>query len=128
MAVLLRVPEVEDPDFLAEMSYSEGATLRLTGSADRTSVAAIGKMFTALHDELCARGTRALVIDMSECDYMAATCFRQLLAFVNRVQALDTDKRYKLRLRGNRYVAWQVHSLAALACFDTDLISVEGGA
>jgi anti-anti-sigma regulatory factor len=126
MAVLLRVPDVEDPDFIVEMSYSEGAVLRLSGSADRTSVESIGKMFTSLHDELCKRGTRALVIDMTDCDYMAATCFRQLLALVNRVQTLEPEQRYKLRLRGNRSVAWQVHSLAALSCFDTDLISVEG--
>lgn len=126
MAVLLRVPDVEDPDFIAEMSYADGV-LRLSGSADKTSVDAIGKMFAALHDELCKRGTRALVIDMCDCDYMAATCFRQLLALVNRVQSLDADKRYKLRLRGNRSLAWQVHSLAALSCFDTELISVEGG-
>jgi anti-anti-sigma regulatory factor len=128
MAVLLRVPEVEDPDFIAEMTYVEGAVLRLSGSADRTSVESIGKMFVALHEELRKRGTRVLVIDVSDCDYMAATCFRQLLAFVNRVQSLETAQRYKLRLRGNRSVAWQVHSLAALACFDTDLISVEGSA
>lgn len=125
MAVLLRVPEVEDPHFVAELSYVEGAVLRLSGSADKTSVDVIADMFGRLHDELCQRATRAIVIDLRDCDYMAATCFRQLLAWVNKVQELDDDKRYKIRLRGNRSLAWQVHSLAALACFDTELISVE---
>jgi hypothetical protein len=126
MAVLLRVPDVEDPDFIVEMSYAEGAVLRLSGSADKASVHAIATMFGALHDELCVRGTRALVIDMYDVDFMAAPCFRQLLALVGRVQELEREKRYRIRLRGNRSVAWQTHSLAALSCFDTELISVEG--
>jgi hypothetical protein len=126
MAVLLRVPEVEDPDFIAEMSYADGAVLTLTGSADKTSTEGIAQMFAALHDELCERGARVLVIDMYDVDFMAAPCFRQLLALVGRVQELEAEKRYKLRLRRNRSVAWQTHSLAALSCFDTDLITVEG--
>ena len=125
MAVLLRVPEVEDPDFIAEMSYAEGAVLRLSGSADKSSVDALAAMFGALHDELCVRGTRALVIDMHDVDFMAAPCFRQLLALVGRVQELERGRRYRIRLRGNRSVPWQTHSLAALSCFDTELISVE---
>ena len=125
MAVLLRVPEVEDPDFIAEMSYAEGAVLRLSGSADKTSVDALAAMFDTLHVELCVRGTRALVIDMYDVDFMAAPCFRQLLTLVGRVQELERDRRYRIRLRGNRSVPWQTHSLAALSCFDTDLISVE---
>lgn len=122
---MLRVPEVDDPDFVAEMSYAEGPVLKLTGSVDKTSTAAIGALFSALHDELGERGARTVVIDMHDLDYMAASCFRQLLAWVNQVQALDDDRRYAIRLRGNPSVAWQVHSLAALACFDTELIRVE---
>lgn len=126
MAVLLRVPEVDDPDFVAEMSYAEGPVLRLTGSADKTSTDALASMFTAVHDELCSRGARTVVIDMTDVDFMAAPCFRQLLAWVNKVQEMDGERRYKLRLRGNRSLPWQIHSLAALSCFDTELLSVEG--
>jgi len=125
MAVLLRVPEVEDPDFTAEMSYADGAVLRLTGSADKSSTPALADMVAALHDELCRRGTRVLVIDLYDVDYMAAPCFRQLLAWVDKVQELDREQQYKIRLRGNPSLAWQAHGLAALACFDTELISVE---
>ncbi|HLL25629.1 MAG TPA: hypothetical protein VK427_26010 [Kofleriaceae bacterium] len=125
MAVLLRVPEVEDPDFIAELSYVEGATLRLSGSADKTSTTALARLFAMLHDELRQRAARALVIDLHDCDYMAVPCFRQLLAWVEAVQELAPDERYKLRLRGNNGLAWQAHSLAALACFDTELITVE---
>ena len=125
MAVLLRVPEVEDPDFTAEMSYADGAVLRLTGSADKSSTPALADMVAALHDELCRRGTRVLVIDMYDVDFMAAPCFRQLLAWVDKVQELESAQQYKIRLRGNPSVPWQTHGLAALACFDTELISVE---
>lgn len=125
MAVLLRVPEVDDPDFIAEMSYAEGAVLRLSGSADKSSTDAIATMFGALHEELCRRGARTVVIDMTNVDFMAAPCFRQLLAWVTKVQEMDLAQRYKLRLRGNKSLPWQTHSLAALSCFDTDVVSVE---
>lgn len=125
MAVLLRVPEVDDPDFIAEMSYAEGAVLRMTGSADKSSTDGLAAMFAQLHDELCKRGTRMIVIDMTDVDYMAATCFRQLLAWITRVQEMEAATRYKLRLRGNKSLPWQTHSLAALSCFDTELLSVE---
>ena len=126
MAVLLRVPEVDDPDFIAEISYADGAVLRLTGSADKSSTDAIAGMFSALHEELCKRAARAVVIDMTNVDFMSAPCFRELLAWVTKVQEMDAAKRYKLRLRGNKSLPWQTHSLAALSCFDTDLLSVEG--
>lgn len=125
MAVLLRVPEVDDPDFIAEVSYAEGAVLRLTGSADKSSTDGLATMFGRLHDELCQRGARAVVIDMTDVDYMAAPCFRQLLAWITRVQEMDSATRYRLRLRGNKSLPWQIHSLAALSCFDTELLSVE---
>lgn len=125
MAVLLRVPEVDDPDFIADVTYAEGAVLRLRGSADRSSTEPLARLFAGIHDELLRRGARAIVVDMTEVDFMAAPCFRQLLAWVNRVQEMESARRYKLRLRGNRSLPWQIHSLAALSCFDTELVSVE---
>jgi hypothetical protein len=125
MPVLLRVPEVDDPDFIAEMTSTDGARLRLSGSADKTTTEAIAGMFAALHDELREQGTRAVVIDMHDVDFMAAPCFRQLLAWVGRVQELDAAQRYQIKLRGNKALPWQVHSLAAVQCFDTELISIE---
>jgi hypothetical protein len=126
MAVLLRVPEVDDPDLVADVSYADGAVVRLRGSADKSSTEPLAKLFAAIHEELCRRDARAVVVDMTEVDFMAAPCFRQLLAWVNRVQEMESARRYKLRLRGNKSLPWQIHSLAALSCFDTELVSVEG--
>lgn len=125
MAVLLRVPEVDDPDFIADVSYVEGPVLRLSGSADRSSLEPLAQLFARVHDELCQRGARAIVVDLTDVELMAAPCFRQLVVWVDKVQALDAGHRYKMRLRGNKSVPWQTSSLAALACFDTELLSVE---
>lgn len=126
MAVLLRVPEVEDPDFIAEMSYAEGAVLKLVGSADRTALAALGELFAAVHDALGTRQARSVVVDTTEVDYLAAPCVRELIAWIERVQALAPERRYTIRLRGNPGLGWQTHGLAALACFDPELVRVEG--
>jgi hypothetical protein len=128
MAVRLRVPEVDDPDLVADVSYADGAeaVVKLRGSADKSSTEPLAKLFATVHDELCRRDARVVVVDLTEVDFMAAPCFRQLLAWVTRVQDMERARRYKLRLRGNKSLPWQTHSLTALSCFDTELVTVEG--
>jgi hypothetical protein len=125
MVVLLRVPEVDDPDFVAELSHAEGHLLRLVGSADKTTTEAIGAMLARVHAELCRRAARSVVVDLHGVDAMSARAFRQLLAWVESVQVLAPAERYRIRLRGNPALAWQQHGLAALACFDTDVVAIE---
>jgi hypothetical protein len=49
---------------------------------------------------------------------MAASCVRELVKFVE-------SARYKIRLQTNPTIVWQRHTLPALSCFDTVLITVE---
>ena len=125
MVVVLRVPDVDEPDFVAEVSYNEGPALRLAGTADKTTTEVFGEMLARLHGELCRRGARAITVDMHEVDAMSARAFRELLAWLARVQELAPAERYRIRLRGNPALPWQQHGLAALACFDPELITVE---
>jgi hypothetical protein len=123
--VRLRVPAVDDPDFVVDLAHGEVAVLRLVGSADTAAIEPLGELLVAVHQELLERKTREIVVDMRGLDRMIAACFRQLLAWLGRVQPLEADARYRIRFRLNPSIAWQQHGMPALSCFDTDLIAIE---
>jgi hypothetical protein len=122
----LRVPDVDDPDFVADVNAtSEGIELRLIGSADSAAHAGLQKLLDKLHEELTAKRVREVVVDMQATDFICAPCFNELVSWVQRLQDLPVEQRYRLRIRSNPAIAWQKHGLLALSCFDTDIITVE---
>jgi anti-anti-sigma regulatory factor len=125
MKIRLRVPAVDDPDFVADVAHGEVSVLRLVGSADTAATAPLGALLETLHHELLDTRTREIVVDMRGLDFMCAPCFKQLVAWLARLQDLPVPARYRIRFRVNQTIAWQKHSLHALSCFDTDLIAIE---
>ncbi len=119
MKVRLRVPAVDDPDFLIEMSHGEIAVVRLTGSADTATADQLAELIDTLHQELVDRATPELVVDLRPLDHMSASCLKALMRWF-----AAADQRYRVRVRINSALGWQ-HSLNALACFDTNTISIE---
>jgi anti-anti-sigma regulatory factor len=118
MAVRLRVPPVDDPDFFAEVDFTTGAVLRLVGSADTIATPELAALLQTLHGELIAKALPEIVVDLRDLDFMAATCVRELVHWIE-------GARYKIRLRSNPTIVWQRHALPALSCFDTTLVTVE---
>ena len=114
MAVRLRVPEVDDPDFVAEV---DGDTLRLVGSADTAATRALAALLETLHTELLRRRVVALVVDLTALDFMSSGCLRELVAWFGRLEELAADARYAIRLRSNPTIAWQRSAIPALTCF-----------
>lgn len=125
VGIRLRVPEVDDPVFVADVSHGSPAELVLTGSADGAAAPGFAKLLAALHDELVAKQTREIVVDMLSVDAMNAGCFKELVAWVERLQELAPRDRYKIRLKHNPHILWQKHGLQALTCFDTELVLLE---
>lgn len=125
MTVRLRVPAIADPDFLADVAYGDTAELRLTGTADTAATQPLGQLIASLHDELQQRHVSEIVVDMHALEFMAASCFTELVAWLTRLQELDPDDRYRIRFRSNPTILWQKRSLRALSCFDTDIVTIE---
>ena len=122
MKVRLRVPPVDDPDFVVETELGgEVAVVRLVGSADTAAVEPLGTLLASIHGDLLAAKTKELVLDVRPLDHMSASCLKPLLSWLQAPQ--DTD-RYKIRIRLNPTLSWQ-NNLRALVCFDTKLIAIE---
>ena len=122
----LRVPDVDDADFVGDVKVADdGVRLVLAGSADSAASAGFRELVEGLHRELRERGARVVAVDMYAVDRMVAACFRELVAWVGRVQELPPAQRYQIRVRSNPAIEWQRNGLAALACFDTDIVVIE---
>lgn len=124
MSVRLRVPAVDDPDFVAEVSYTDEAVLRLAGSAHAGATAALGALLHALDGELRDRRAAAVVVDLRGVELMAAACMNELIAWIGRLSERPPGDRYEIRLRANPSLPWQAATLAALACFDTAVVRI----
>lgn len=119
--VRLRVPPVDDPDFVVETELGETAVLRLVGSADTAAVEPLGQLLSSFHGELTTAKTPELVLDVRSLDHMSASCLKPLLGWL---QSPPSETRYRIRIRINPVLPWQ-QNLRALSCFDTSLITIE---
>jgi hypothetical protein len=126
MVLRLRVPDVDEPDLLVDVDYRDGAIVRLAGTADAAAASALSDLLDSIHSELVDRGAESIIVDLHALDAMATPCFTQLVVWIARLQELPADARYRLRLRGNPKIAWQQHTLHALSCFDTELVTIDG--
>lgn len=122
--IRLRVPVVDDPDLIVEMSHGEIAVLRLVGSADTNAQQPLAALLGQIHEELVARKTPELVLDLRSLDHMGAPCLRQLLAWLGKHTEAPDEERYRIRVRILPALPWQ-QSLHALSCFDTTTITIE---
>lgn len=118
----LRVPAVDDPQFVAD--YDERArVLKLIGSADNATAAALGRVFDDLHVDLSGKKANQVVVDMRDLDFLGTACVKELVAWFEKLET--ATERYAIKLRSNPTIAWQRTTLPALACFDPALVTVE---
>ena len=119
------MPDVDDPSFVAELAWTPGAVLVLHGSADSTVTAPLGVLLGELHRELLARRATEVVVDMVGVELMIASCVTGFVTWIETLQELAPAQRYRIRMRTNASIPWQKHGLAALSCFDTELVKIE---
>jgi hypothetical protein len=115
----------KDGDFAAEARLDAVSQLRLTGNADGSIVTPLTNLVHDLHDQILAAHATELAIDIRSLEFMNATCFNVLVAWVSLINELPPEQRYLLRFSTNPAIPWQRRSLRTLSCFATDLVVVE---
>lgn len=118
------VAAIQEPDFAAELCPDPPAVL-LRGSADFGQANILGSWLREVHDALVSAGAGSVRVDLRKLDFMSASAFNELVAWLGLVSELPEGQRYKLCLVSNPEVHWQRRSLQTLACFAVDLVSVE---
>lgn len=96
--------------------------LKLAGTADATSEAALTTLLTHLHAELVQVVAREARVDLRNLEFMNSSCFK---AFITWILAVDkASQRYPIRFLCNPAFHWQKRSLRALVNFGGDIVSV----
>jgi len=108
-------------DFEAEATV-DPAVFALAGSADARSVGDLTTLIDSLHTELLAASVRQVVVDLRRLEFMNASCFNVIVAWIGTVNELAPNQRYKLQFTTNPAIPWQRRSLRTLSCFATDLV------
>ena len=122
MTVRLRVPAVDDPQFVADWD-DRARVLKLIGSADNATATGLAKLFDDLHFDLLGKQATQVTVDMRDLDFLGTACVKELLGWIEKLE--DLSERYSIKLRSNPTIAWQRTTLPALSCFDTALVTVE---
>jgi len=122
MTVRLRVPAVDDPQFVADWD-DRARVLKLIGSADNATATGLAKLFDDLHIDLLGKQASQVTVDMRDLDFLGTACVKELLGWIEKLE--DLTERYTIKLRSNPTIAWQRTTLPALSCFDTALVTVE---
>lgn len=116
---------IRDLDFEALVELGPPATLWLAGNADGSITSSLARLLAGLHAQLIAARVRDVVVDIRRLEFMSASCFNTLVSWLTSITELPPAERYQLQFESNTAIPWQRRSLRTLACFATDLVTVE---
>ena len=119
---------IHDLDFEAsaqlDTSTPPTGRVQLTGNADGAIVPQLTALIADVHKRLVEDHVREVTVDIRGVEFMNASCFNVLVAWINLINELSPDERYVLRFSINPAIPWQRRSLRTLSCFATDLVQV----
>jgi hypothetical protein len=122
----LSLSDVSLEDFGANSSLDGRAIeVRLSGNADLRAIEALEGLLVRLHVEALRLGVERVTVDLRPLEFMNSSCFKGFVTWINEIQSLPDEQRYRLHFRSNAATLWQRRSLHALRCFAVDLITVE---
>ena len=126
MSAAFSVLPVSQPGFSLNPSYN-GSTVvvHMSGNADMNAQQTLSTALRQVHSEAMRLGVSEVVCDLDELYFMNSSCFKCLVTWVTSLLATDPGKRYRIRVRSNRQLAWQRRSVEALRCLAERIVIVE---
>jgi hypothetical protein len=110
----------------AETSHDGNAlVLTCTGSAETEAFEALSDALSNVHDDAVKRSAPQVIADVRELEFASSSCLKAFVTWLQRVQELDDDHRYKVKFRSNPRHSWQKRSLGALAAFAAGVVEIE---
>jgi hypothetical protein len=117
---------IDTADLRCEASVEDDAvSVRLAGSAETASMAALEAMLREVHAAAVRVGAREVRVDLRRLEFMNSSCLKTFITWIGQVQELEAPRQYTVRFLSDDGKHWQRRSLGALSCFAVDLIRVE---
>jgi hypothetical protein len=116
----------EGPALRADASTDEQTvTTRFRGTADVECKPGLDVFVKLLHEGAKANATKRVIVDFRELEFMNSSAFKVFVTWIALVKELPPEQQYRLHFVANPNLYWQRRSLAALACFAVDLVTIE---
>lgn len=100
-------------------------TLTCNGSAETESCRSLHDVLTGVHEEAVRTTTRTVIADLRALEFASSSCLKEFVAWLQRVQELDEEKRYHVVFKSDPRHSWQRRSLNALAAFASGVVQIE---
>jgi anti-anti-sigma factor len=99
--------------------------VRLSGSADLTTVLKLNEYLEQVHAQALAQKVHSVSVDLRDLDFMNSSCLKAFVQWVAEVQEAATEDRYAIVIHGSDRRAWQKRSLHALATLAPEVVSLK---
>jgi len=123
---VLRLKAVAESELVVDV-VREGDVFVLTcrGSAESTALAELTAKLESFHASAVEARANAVIADFRELTFVSTPCLKAFVSWLQWVQELDDDKRYRVRFQSNPMHRWQVRSLASLRAFAGAIVEIE---
>ena len=110
---------IKESDFEAAV---HGAVLRLRGNANGRHADTLEELITKTHADLIARASRVFTVDLRGLEFMTAACFNVFVTWINIINSLPAEQRYRLEFMINSDAGWQRRSLVTLSSLGSEVV------
>jgi hypothetical protein len=122
---LLGVGVIGDAEFGVRAGYNDRQLmLALRGSADFRNHEMLGSVLRDLHTKALDMKATQVDVDVRSLEFMASSCFKQFVTWLNDVQLSQPTEQYKIRFVSDTTKYWQRRSLGALSAFASELVEI----
>jgi hypothetical protein len=119
--------KVDDAGFHADafLDGPERIRVNLEGSADALAASHLQLILTRVHLETRRHGTKEVVVDFRNLEFMVSSCLKGFLTWITKVRDAEEATRYHIRFLSDSKYLWQRRSLPSLQAFAQKLVSIE---
>jgi hypothetical protein len=102
-----------------------GLKVAFKGTISTVNPAAVLNPFVdAVHAQLSGANVKEIRVDFTELEFCNSSGFKAFIHWIQKVQGLPEQQRYKLRFVSSPSRKWQRTSLLALSCYAPGLVEI----
>jgi hypothetical protein len=121
------------PFQVAEEKYSAsvladptGTRVLFRGTISTVNPATVLNPFVdAVHDEVLKATAKNVKVDFRDLEFCNSSGFKSFIYWIQKIQDLPDEKKYRLTFLSNAQRKWQKTSLLALSCYGVNTVSIE---
>jgi hypothetical protein len=103
---------------------AEPCTVVVAGSCDSTTLPHLERFLAELHAAMVQASAPQVAVICENLYFMNSSAIKCFVTWLSRIKALPPDKRYRVTVQTNRFLAWQGRSFDAIQRSAPDILHV----